>query len=138
MQGRTAMAHALGDAVAPLRMSAVSSNVFTDPEIATVGVSAADAEANADIEAVMMPLSRNPRAKMLGITEGFVKLFAYRGTGTVLGGVIVPPRASELIFPVAIAARHRRSVAQVLAPFPASPPLPGPVAEAARRLRPAD
>src|SRR5699024_11878892 len=89
MQGRTAMAHALGDAVTPLRMSAVSSNVFTDPEIATVGVSAADAEANSDIEAVMMPLSRNPRAKMLGIREGFVKLFAYRGTGTVLGGVIV-------------------------------------------------
>ena len=41
MQGRIAMWHALGDAVAPLDLKTVSSNVFTDPEIATVGVSQA-------------------------------------------------------------------------------------------------
>nr|WP_185991820.1 NAD(P)H-quinone dehydrogenase [Janibacter cremeus] len=138
MQGRTAMAHALGDAVTPLRMSAVSSNVFTDPEIATVGISAADAEDNADVEAVMMPLSRNPRAKMLGIREGFVKLFAYRGTGTVLGGVVVAPRASELIFPVAIAVQNRLSVDQVASTFTVYPSLTGTLAEAARRLHPSD
>ncbi len=136
MQGRTAMAHALGDAVAPLRLSAVSSNVFTDPEIATVGVSAADAETNPDIESVMMPLSRNPRAKMLGIREGFVKLFAYRGTGTVLGGVVVAPRASELIFPVALAVQNRLSVDQVASTFTVYPSLTGTLAEAARRLHP--
>lgn len=136
MQGRTAMAHALGDAVTPLRMSAVSSNVFTDPEIATVGVSATDAEDNPDIEAVMMPLSRNPRAKMLGIREGFVKLFAYRGTGTVLGGVVVAPRASELVFPVSLAVHNRLSVDQVASTFTVYPSLSGTVAEAARRLHP--
>lgn len=136
MQGRTAMAHALGDAVQPLRMSAVSSNVFTDPEIATVGVSAADAEANGDIEAVMMPLSRNPRAKMLDINEGFVKLFADRGAGTVLGGVVVAPRASELIFPVSIAVQNRLSVDQVASTFTVYPSLTGTLAEAARRLHP--
>ncbi len=37
MQGRIAMYHFLGDAVAPLNLKTVSSNVFTDPEIATVG-----------------------------------------------------------------------------------------------------
>lgn len=136
MQGRTAMAHALGDAVAPLRLSAVSANVFTDPEIATVGLSAADAADNHDVEAVTMPLSRNPRAKMLGITEGFVKLFAYRGTGTVLGGVVVAPRASELIFPVAIAVHNRLSVDQVASTFTVYPSLTGTLAEAARRLHP--
>ncbi|MDN5772053.1 MAG: NAD(P)H-quinone dehydrogenase, partial [Microlunatus sp.] len=62
MQGRIAMWHALGDAVAPLDLRIVSSNVFTDPEIATVGRNAADAADNPDVEAVMMPLSRNPRA----------------------------------------------------------------------------
>lgn len=136
MQGRTAMAHALGDAVSPLRMSAVSANVFTDPEIATVGMSAADAADNPDVEAVMMPLSRNPRAKMLGIREGFVKLFAYRGTGTLLGGVVVAPRASELIFPVAIAVQNRLSVDQVASTFTVYPSLTGTLAEAARRLHP--
>ena len=137
MQGRTAMAHALGDAVSPLRLSSVSANVFTDPEIATVGISAPDAEANPDVEAVMMPLSRNPRAKMLGIREGFVKLFAYRGTGIVVGGVVVAPRASELIFPVALAVHNRLSVDQVASTFTVYPSLSGTVAEAARRLHPA-
>ena len=136
MQGRTAMAHALGDAVTPLRLSGVSANVFTDPEIATVGISAAEAADNADVEAVMMPLSRNPRAKMLGIEEGFVKLFAYRGTGTLLGGVVVAPRASELIFPVAIAVQNRLSVDQVASTFTVYPSLTGTLAEAARRLHP--
>ena len=42
MQGRIAMAHALGDAVAPLNLRAVSANIFTDPEIATVGFSQKD------------------------------------------------------------------------------------------------
>ena len=42
MQGRIAMWHALGEAVAPLRLKTVSANVFTDPELATVGVSQAD------------------------------------------------------------------------------------------------
>ncbi|KRE37631.1 flavoprotein disulfide reductase [Janibacter sp. Soil728] len=136
MQGRTAMAHALGDAVTPLRLSAVSANVFTDPEIATVGMSAADAADNPDVEAVMMTLSRNARAKMLGIDEGFVKLFAYRGTGTLLGGVVVAPRASELIFPVAIAVQNRLSVDQVASTFTVYPSLTGTLAEAARRLHP--
>lgn len=136
MQGRTAMAHALGDAVTPLRLSAVSANVFTDPEIATVGMSARDAADNPDVEAVLMPLSRNARAKMLGIEEGFVKLFSYRGTGTLLGGVVVAPRASELIFPVAIAVQNRLSVDQVASTFTVYPSLTGTLAEAARRLHP--
>lgn len=136
MQGRTAMAHALGDAVSPLRMSAVSSNVFTDPEIATVGVSEAEAEAKGDIESVTISLSRNPRAKMLGIREGFVKLFAGPGTGVVLGGVVVAPRASELILPVSIAVQNRLSVDQVASTFTVYPSLTGTVAEAARRLHP--
>ena len=41
MQGRLAMAHALGDAVTPLSLRGVSANIFTSPEIATVGSSEA-------------------------------------------------------------------------------------------------
>ena len=76
------------------------------------------------------------RAKMLGIEEGFVKLFSYRGTGTLLGGVVVAPRASELIFPVAIAVQNRLSVDQVASTFTVYPSLTGTLAEAARRLHP--
>lgn len=135
MQGRIAMSHALGDAVAPLNLRVVSANIFTDPEIATVGVSQKDVNdgtVNADV--LTLPLSRNPRAKMLGITDGFVKLFAQPGSGTVLGGVIVAPRASELIFPVTIAVAHRLNVNEIASTFTVYPSLSGSIAEAARRL----
>jgi pyruvate/2-oxoglutarate dehydrogenase complex dihydrolipoamide dehydrogenase (E3) component len=135
MQGRIAMWHALGDAVAPLNLGAVSANIFTDPEIATVGVSQAQLDAGlADIDTVTLPLAGNARAKMLGITDGFVKLFSRKGSGTVCGGVVVAPRASELIFPVTLAVQHRLSVDQVAGTFTVYPSLTGSIAEAARQL----
>ncbi|MFN8045970.1 MAG: NAD(P)H-quinone dehydrogenase [Dermatophilaceae bacterium] len=138
MQGRVAMAHALGDAVAPLRLDVVSANIFTNPEIATVGVGAKEVEADQDVEAVMLPLATNPRAKMLGITDGFVKLFAQKGSGAVIGGVVVAPRASELIFPVTLAVQNRLNVDQVASTFTVYPSLTGSIAEAARRLHATD
>ncbi len=139
MQGRIAMQHALGDAVAPLNLGVVSANIFTDPEIATVGVSQKDVEeARVDAHTVTLPLSRNPRAKMLGITDGFVKLFAQEGSGAVVGGVVVAPRASELIFPVTLAVQHRLNVDQVASTFTVYPSLSGSIAEAARRLHATD
>lgn len=135
MQGRIAMSHALGDAVAPLALGVVSANIFTDPEIATVGASQKDVdEGKVDAEVLMLPLSRNARAKMLGIQEGFVKLFAQKGSGAVVGGVVVAPRASELIFPVTLAVQHRLNVDQVASTFTVYPSLSGSIAEAARRL----
>ncbi len=104
MQGRIAMWHFLGDAVSPLDLKTVSSNVFTAPEIATVGWTQQAVDAGKiDAECIMLPLSGNPRAKMQGVRDGFVKLFARPGTGVIVGGVVVGPRASELIHPVAIA-----------------------------------
>ncbi len=139
MQGRIAMSHALGDAVAPLNLGVVSANIFTDPEIATVGVTQHDVDdERVDAEILMLQLSRNPRAKMLGITDGFVKLFAQKGSGAVIGGVIVAPRASELIFPVTLAVQHRLNVDQIASTFTVYPSLSGSVAEAARRLHPTD
>lgn len=80
MQGRIAMYHFLGDAVAPLNLKTVSSNVFTDPEIATVGYSQADVDGGViDARVVKLPLLRNPRAKMQGIRDGFVKIFCSTG-----------------------------------------------------------
>jgi pyruvate/2-oxoglutarate dehydrogenase complex dihydrolipoamide dehydrogenase (E3) component len=139
MQGRIAMAHALGDAVAPLNLRAVSANIFTDPEIATVGFSQKDLdEGTVDATSVMLPLATNPRAKMQGITDGFVKLFARKGGGTVVGGVVVAPRASELIYPVTLAVQHGLTVDQLAGTFTVYPSLSGSVAEAARQLHQRD
>ena len=136
MQGRIAMRHALGDAVHPLNLETVASNVFTDPEIATVGISQKDAETQSDsIETVMLPLATNARAKMQGITEGFVKLYCKSDSGIIVGGVVVAPKASELIFAIAIAVEHRLTVEQVSHTITIYPSLSGSIAEAARRLR---
>ncbi len=135
MQGRIAMWHALGDAVAPLDLSRVSANVFTDPEIATVGVTQADIEAGRiTAVAVTQPLATNARAKMGELTHGFVKLFCRPSTRIVVGGVVVAPRASELIHPLSVAVANRLTVDQLAGAFTVYPSLSGSVAEAARRL----
>ncbi|MEV0197641.1 NAD(P)H-quinone dehydrogenase [Nonomuraea sp. NPDC050691] len=135
MQGRIAVWHALGEAVQPLRLATVASNIFTDPEIAAVGVAQRSIEAG-EIEAnvVKLPLATNARAKMQGFNDGFVKLFCRPHTGIVLGGVVVAPRASELILAVSVAVQQRLTVDQLAHTFAVYPSLSGSITEAARRL----
>ncbi len=135
MQGRIAMWHTLGEAVQPIRLGHVAATIFTDPEIATIGVTAAAVESGlADAIAVKLPLATNPRAKMQGFRDGFVKLFARRGTGMVLGGVVVAPRASELILGISLAVEQSLTVDQIAHTFSVYPSLSGSLTEAARKL----
>jgi NAD(P)H dehydrogenase (quinone) len=135
MQGRIAMWHLLGDAVSPLNLRAVSSNVFTDPEIATVGLGqAAAANDRGSAREVKLPLGTNARAKMQGVVDGFIKLYCRPGTGIVLGGVVVAPRASELILPVSLAVENNLTVDQLAQTFTIYPSISGSVTEAARQL----
>ncbi|MGH3232810.1 MAG: NAD(P)H-quinone dehydrogenase [Streptosporangiaceae bacterium] len=160
MQGRIAMWHTLGEAVGPLRLGHVAATIFTDPEIATVGVSqravltgggitgggitgggitgggiTGDAGAGeVSARVLKLPLATNPRAKMAGFHDGFVKLFTSPGTGVVLGGVIVAPRASELILAVSVAMEQRLTAEQLAHTFAVYPSLSGSITEAARKL----
>lgn len=136
MQGRIAMWHALGGSVKGLDLHTVSANIFTDPEIATVGCTQAQVNAGeVSAEVLLLPLSGNPRAKMQNVRDGFVKLFCTHTNRTVIGGVIVAPRASELIYPLAIAVEKRLTVEDLSTTFTIYPSLSGSIAEAARRLR---
>lgn len=135
MQGRMAVFHALGDTVIPLDRVRITANIFTAPEIATVGRQEKDIEAGAINGYVYkMPLAANARAKMMGIKDGFVKIIAHEGSGTVLGGVIVGPRASELIYPIAIAVERRLTVDQVSRVFAVFPSLSGSITDATRAM----
>ncbi len=139
MQGRIAMWHALGEGVAPLRLNTVCSNVFTHPEIATVGYSQAEAEnstAPADVRTI--PLATNARAKMLGLEDGFIKIIALRLSGIVIGGVVVAPGASELILPIAVAVQNRLSVKDLAYTFSVYPSLSGSITELGRRMMRSD
>jgi dihydrolipoamide dehydrogenase len=135
MQGRIAMWHALGEAVAPLRLGTVSANVFTDPEVASVGVTQRQVDDGLiAATAIKLPLATNARAKMQGLTDGFVKLFCRPGSGSILGGVVVAPRASELILSVSLAVQHGLTVDQFAHTFSIYPSLSGSLTEAARQL----
>jgi len=135
MQGRIAMWHALGDAVAPLELASVSSTVFTTPEIATVGATQRQVdEGEVRAESITLPLATNARAKMQQLRHGFVKVFCRPTSRIVIGGVVVAPRASELIHALTLAVDTRLTVDQLASTFTVYPSLSGSIAEAARRL----
>ena len=134
MQGRTAVFHTMGDIAVPTQVRNVASNVFTSPEIASVGWSQKALETGEVTgSSYKVALAGNPRAKMQGVEEGFIKLFASTG-GTVIGGVVVAPKASELIYPIAIAVENRLTVDELARTFSVYPSLSGSIMEAARAL----
>ncbi|MEO0049236.1 MAG: hypothetical protein RL556_568, partial [Actinomycetota bacterium] len=134
MQGRTAVFHTMGDIAKPTELRNLAANIFTAPEIATVGWSEKELnEGKVNGRVVKIPLSENPRAKMMGIEDGFVKLLCSTG-GTVIGGVVVAPRASDLIYPIAIAVENRLTVDDFARTFTVYPSLSGSIQEAAQDL----
>lgn len=135
MQGRNAMWHALGTAVTPIRWDAVAACIFTDPEVASVGLSPASPEAQQlPLRTMRLEFSGNPRAKMAENTAGFVKLHALAGSGTVVGGSVVAARASDLITAVSVAVHNRLTVSQVAHAFSIYPSMSGSLMETARLL----
>lgn len=134
MQGRTAVFHTMGDVSAPTELRNVASNVFTAPEIASVGWSEKElneGKVSGFVEKIQ--LNTNPRAKMQGIEDGFIKLVCSTG-GTVIGGVVVAPRASDLIYSIAVAIENRLTVDELAKTFTVYPSLSGTISDAARAL----
>ena len=94
---------------------------FTDPELAAVGLSEAQARAQGlRHEIVRWPFADNDRARAELATEGLVKVVAGRG-GRVLGAAIVGARAGELILPWVLAVERGQKLsvlANLVAPYP--------------------
>ena len=135
MQGRIAMYHALGEGVSPIRLKTVATAVFTRPEIAAVGVTQAQVESGeVAARVVVLPLATNRAQKCRSLRHGFVKLFCRRHSGTIIGGVIVAPTASELILPIAVAVNNSLTVSDLAGTFSVYPTLSGSITEAARQL----
>jgi dihydrolipoamide dehydrogenase len=135
MQGRIAMWHLLGQAVTPLRWDAVAATIFTDPQIATVGLSEQRAaETGIEVEVDTLPLATNSRAKMSNRPDGFVKLLARPGSGTIAGGAVVASYASDLIAPISEACFNRLTASQLSQAFQTYPSFAGSIQECARRL----
>jgi dihydrolipoamide dehydrogenase len=104
MQGRKVAGHLMGDQVKPLDYSKVSQAVFTEPEIASVGLEEVDARAEGrKVRITKVPFAANPRALIQGNPIGFAKVVSDPATHVILGGTIVGHHASELIGILALA-----------------------------------
>ena len=107
MQGRKIGEHAMGMHQAPHRhldYEKAASAIFTEPEIADVGLAEADAFAEGrKIRVTKVPFSASAKALINDDPRGFVKIVSDPATGVVLGGSIVGRHAAELISVIALA-----------------------------------
>lgn len=98
-----------GDAA--LDLTTMPAVVFTDPQVATVGLSEAEAHLRSiETDSRTLPLDAVPRALVNFETRGFIKVVAEAGTGRLVGVQAVAPEAGEVIQAAALAIRARMSV----------------------------
>jgi mercuric reductase len=96
---------------AALDLSAVPEVVFTDPQVATVGLTAAQAnKLGYQVDNRTLSLDNVPRALVNFDTRGFIKLVAEHGSGRLLGAQVLAPEGGEIIQTAALAIRHRLTV----------------------------
>jgi NAD(P)H dehydrogenase (quinone) len=132
MQGRKIARHLMGLNVTPIDYSKVTQAVFTQPEIASVGLEEVQAAAEGrKVRTTKVPFASNARSVLQGYTRGFVKVVSDPATGVVLGGSIVGHRASELIGIIALGVQARVTVSLLVETLMVHPSLSESITDAA-------
>ena len=135
MQGRKVAEHVMGLQAREHRhldYDKAPQAVFTEPEIAEVGVAEAEAFATGrKIRVTKVPFSSNPKALINHDHRGFVKIVSDPATGVVLGGSIVGRHAAELIAVLALAVNCNLRVVDVVESLLVHPSLAESLSEAA-------
>jgi dihydrolipoamide dehydrogenase len=135
MQGRKIAEHLMGMHNRPHRnldYQKAASAVFTEPEIADVGLAEAEAFASGSkIRVTKVPFSSNAKALIKGDPRGFVKIVSDPATGVVLGGSIVGQNAAELIGVIAVAVTNGLKVTDIVDSLLVHPTLSESLADAA-------
>ena len=135
MQGRKIAEHLMGLHNRPHRhldYDKAAQAIFTDPEIAEVGLAEAEAfSVGRKIRVTKVPFSSNAKAHIKGDPRGFVKILSDPATGVVLGGSIVGRNAAELISVLAVAVTNGLRVMDIVDSVLVHPTLSESLAEAA-------
>ncbi|MHB8612779.1 MAG: dihydrolipoyl dehydrogenase [Candidatus Dormibacteraceae bacterium] len=106
--------------------------IYTDPEIAHVGIGEKEAkEKGLDVKVGRFPFTASARALTLGQPEGFVKVIADASSGRLLGAHIIGPRATDLIAEATLAVQNGLTIEQIDLTIHAHPTLPESLMEAA-------
>ena len=131
-QGIVTAAAIAGDKQAAFSPGAIPNVIFTDPEIAAVGLTAAEAAAQGtDTVEGKFPVRALGRAVTLGVMDGFVKVVAEKKSGRVLGCHILAPEASELIAAGSLAVEQGLTAKQLAHTIQAHPTIREALPEAA-------
>jgi dihydrolipoamide dehydrogenase len=135
MQGRKIAEHVMGLHTLDHRhldYDKAASAIFTEPEIADVGLAEADAFAEGrKIRVTKVPFSASAKALIDGDARGFVKILSDPATGVVLGGSIVGRHAAELISVIALAVTAGLKVSDIVESLLVHPSLAEALADAA-------
>ena len=135
MQGRKIAEHAMGFHVRDHRhldYDKAASAIFTEPEIADVGLAEADAFAEGrKIRVTKVPFSASAKALINNDPRGFVKIVSDPATGVILGGSIVGHHAAELISVIALAVTAGLRVTDIAESLLVHPALAEALADAA-------
>src|SRR6202023_2994069 len=135
MQGRKIAEHVMGMHNRPHRhldYDKAASAIFTEPEIADVGLAEADAfSTGRKIRVTKVPFTANAKALIKGDPRGFVKIISDPARGVVLGGSIVGRNAAELIGIVALATANGLTVTDIIDSLLVHPTLSESLADAA-------
>jgi pyruvate/2-oxoglutarate dehydrogenase complex dihydrolipoamide dehydrogenase (E3) component len=123
-QGRIAAADLLGQDHAPADYSAVPRVTFTDPEVASVGLSEKQArDAGLDVSVGVVETSASARGYIHGpgAEHGVYKLVADERTGVLVGGSVMGPAAGEVVGTLVLAVKEKIPVArlrELIYPYP--------------------
>jgi pyruvate/2-oxoglutarate dehydrogenase complex dihydrolipoamide dehydrogenase (E3) component len=135
MQGRKVAEHVMGLQKVSHRhldYDKAASAIFTEPEIADVGLAETEAFAEGrKIRVTKVPFSATPKALINNDSRGFVKIVSDPATGVVLGGSIVGRHAAELISVIALAVTAHLKVSDIVESLLVHPALSEALAEAA-------
>ncbi len=135
MQGRKVAEHVMGLHTIEHRhldYDKAASAIFTEPEIADVGLAEAEAfSSGRKIRVTKVPFSTTPKALINNDPRGFVKIISDPATGEVLGGSIVGRHAAELISVIALAVTANLRVSDIVESLLVHPALSEALAEAA-------
>ncbi len=135
MQGRKIAEHIMGGHTRNHRhldYDTAASAIFTEPEIADVGLAEAEAfSSGRKIRVTKVPFSSTAKAMINNDTKGFVKIISDPATGEVLGGSIVGRQAAELISVIAVAVTAGLTVTDLAESILVHPALSEALSEAA-------
>lgn len=115
MQGETAARHAIGQSAEPVNLDTRTSVVFTDPQVASAGIPLREArERGMDLIVAEYPFDDHGKSILMEAKAGFVRVWAERASGRVIGAECVGKDAGELIHALAVAVSLKATAAELL------------------------